>query len=159
MKNLKKLPVKGITADEVLALWQAGRLYLEEDRTTGKENIDIEKEVRTYVSTIHCYVAPEWQPYINDLWQAIIKDNLFAPMLVMRKGYMQGHLNRYIVTNIVFHLKALDIYQCDNLLELHKKLEGVTHKNGIYKAAGTYCLSRAQRQRLRELKTVVAGQK
>jgi hypothetical protein len=147
--NIKKLPIKGITAEEVLALWQEGRLYLQEDRTP--ETANIEEEVRAYVSAIHSYVAPEWQPCMADLWQAIIADRLFAPMLVMRKGRMQGHLNRYIVTNIVFHLKALDIYQCDSLLELHKRLERVDKKNSVYKSAGMYCLNRAQRQRIREI--------
>ncbi len=140
-----------------MAAAQEGRLYLEE---TGKVEIDnIDEAVCAYVSAIDDYVAPEWQPYIKDVWHAITTDDVFAPVLLMRKGRMQGLLNRYLVTNIVFHLRALDIYQCDSLLELHKKMEGVTQKNGIYKAASSYCLSREQRQRLRELKSVIAGQK
>ena len=158
MKNLKKLPVRGITAQEVLALWQEGRLYAEEAaKAVGAE--ELEEEVRVYVGAIADLVAPEWQPYIEDMWLAIMADRLFAPLLMMRKGRMQGHLNRYIVTNIVFHLKALDIYQCDSLLELHKRLEGVDKKNSIYKSAGMYCLNRAQRQRIRELANLSRGLK
>ena len=158
MTKIRKLPVKGCTAEEVLALWQEGRLYVEEKKEAVSIE-EIEKEVRAYVCAIDEYVAPEWLPRIRDIWKSVIKDDAFAPLLVMRKGRMQGHLNRYIVTNIVFHMKALDIYQCESLLELHKKLERVSKKNGIYKAAGVYSLSRAQRQRLRELKNNCTGQK
>ena len=35
---------------------------------------------------------------------------------------------------------------CDSLLELHKTLEGVKQKNGIYKAASMYGLAFRQRQ-------------
>lgn len=141
----------------MLALWQEGRLYLKETRTTS--TVNIEDEVRAYVSVLHDYVAPEWQSRIEDVWQAIVTDAAFAPMLLMRKGRMQGHLNRYIVTNIVFHLKALDIYQCDNLLELHKRLEDVDRKNSIYKSASLYSLTREQRQKLRSLITFFGGLK
>ena len=72
---------------------------------------------------------------------------------------MQGQLNRYVVTNIVFHMRALDIYQCDSLLELHKRLEGVKEKNSIYKSAGTYSLKMTQRKKIRELKNSFNGLK
>ena len=157
VKELRRLPVRGITAKEVLALWREGRLYLKETETACKQ--DIQDEVRAYVGAIHEYVAPEWQSHIADIWQSIVKDEAFASMMVMRKGRMRGRLNRYAVTNIVFHLKALDIYQCDSLLELHKRLEGVERKNSIYKSAGMYALSRAQRLRLRELKNFWSGLK
>lgn len=158
MTKIRKLPVKGFTVEQVLALWQEGRLYVEEKKEAVSIE-DIEEEVRAYVCAIDEYVAPEWLPRIRDIWQSIIKDDAFAPLLVMRKGRMQGHLNRYIVTNIVFHMKALDIYQCESLLELHKKLERVSKKNSIYKSAGMYCLNRVQRQRIRELKTFFGGLK
>ena len=157
VKGLRKLPVRGITAKEVLALWQEGILYLKETETARKENVL--DEVRAYVCAIHDYVAPEWQSRIADIWKAIVTDEAFASMLVMHKGRMQGRLNRYAVTNIVFHLKALDIYQCESLLELHKRMEGVESKNSIYKSAGMYSLSRTQRQRLRELKNFWSGLK
>jgi hypothetical protein len=158
MTNIRKLPTKGCTAEEVLALWQEGRLYVEEEKEAVSAE-EIEEEVRAYVCAIDEYVAPEWLPRIRDLWQSVITDAAFAPLLVMRKGRMQGHLNRYIITNIVFHMKALDIYQCESLLELHKKLERVSKKNSIYKSAGMYCLNRVQRQRIRELKTFFGGLK
>ena len=149
MEELRKLPVRGITAKEVLALWREGRLYLKETETACKQ--DIQDEVRAYVGAIHEYVAPEWQSRIADIWQAIVADKAFAPVMVMRKGRMRGQLNRYAVTNIVFHLKALDIYQCESLLELHKRMERVESKNSIYKSAVVYGLTSQQRVRIREI--------
>ena len=145
-----------------MAASREGRLYLIENTDDeSKEELlaRCQQEALTYVSAINDYVIEGLRPYIKDVWQSILTDDAFAPMLVMRKGRMQGHLNRYIITNIVFHLKALDIYQCDNLLELHKMLEGVNSKNSIYKSAGMYSLNRVQRQRLREMKNKWSGLK
>ena len=41
----KKVPVKGITAEEVLALWQEGRLYVEKKKEAVSTE-EIEKEIR-----------------------------------------------------------------------------------------------------------------
>lgn len=117
------------------------------------------QEALSYVSAINGFVAEEWQPYIRRLWQTIVSDGVFTEQLVIRKGSRQGQLNRYFIANIVFHLKALDIYLCDSLLELHKTLEGVEQKNSIYKSAAVYGLSRQQRVRLREISKNTAGLK
>ena len=96
-------------------------------------------------------MAPEWQPYIQALWTTLLDDPLFTPQLVLQKGKHQGMLNRYLVTNIVDCLRAMKIYQCESLLELHKKMEGVDKKNSIYKNAGMYCLCWEQKKRFYEL--------
>ena len=103
------------------------------------------------MSTLEGYVAPEWQPYIQALWTTLLDDPLFTPQLVLQKGKHQGMLNRYLVTNIVDCLRAMKIYQCESLLELHKKMEGVDKKNSIYKNAGMYCLCWEQKKRFYEL--------
>ena len=155
MKNFKKVPVRGITAEELLALWQEGKLYVEQNNVVSPEMLlaTCQREAIKYVSAIHDFVSPQWLPYIEDVWQTIISDDEFVDYLMMQKGRTKGQLNRYIVTNIIFYMKALDIYQCDSLLELHKRLEGVKEKNSIYKSAGTYSLRRSQRKRIRELKS------
>lgn len=158
----QKLPIEGITAEEVLHLWQQGLLYVavKEPQESPDEQLNrCRQEALAYVERLKPYVNAQWQPFVRQLWQAIISDESFAHQLVIQKGSRQGQLNRYFITNIVFHLKALDIYLCDSLLELHKTLEGVEQKNGIYKAACMYGLVFRQRQRLRELKDKLAGQK
>ena len=149
-----KVPTRGITAEEILALWQEGRLYTKaEDTEVSAEDLLLrcQQEALVYVQGINDFVTDKWRPRIEKVWTAIISDNTFTPMLVMQKGRMQGHLNRYTITNIVAHMMALKIYQGDNLLVLHKKLEGTSKKNSIYKGAGAYCLCRSQRQKLNEL--------
>lgn len=154
--------MRGFTLDDVNRLWQEGKLFVEDikDTLTAEELLEkCQKDVLTYVNAIREYVSAEWMPLIDKVWQSVVRDDVFARLLVMQKGRKRGQMNRYVVTNIVFHMAALDIYQCGNLLELHKKLEGVDEKNGIYKGAGRYCLKREQRLRIRELKDFVAGQK
>ena len=146
------VPEKGMTAEEVLTLWHAGELFRKAVKPSDDELLArCQQEALSYVSAIDEYAAPEWRPTIQMLWEAVVSDVLFAPSLITQKGRNKGHLNKYFVTNIVFHMKALDIYQCDSLLDLHKQLEGVQKKNGIYKAAVVYGLKREQRMKIREL--------
>lgn len=161
-KIFVKVPARGMTIEVLLALWQEGKLYrmVETEEISEEEQLErCRHEALAYVSRIDDNSAAEWRGKIRLLWERIFNDEAFSECLVIQKGRNEGKLNRYIVTNIVFHLQALDVYLCDNLLELHKKLEGVGEKNSIYKGAGEYKLNSVQRQRLRELKENVAGQK
>lgn len=161
-KKFKEVPVRGMTAKEVLDLWQRGKLYCEEkvERVADEELLlSCQQEALAYVAAIERNTSVEWQGLIKVLWERIVNDETFRGCLVIHKGRNTGKLNRYVVTNIVFHLQALDVYLCSNLLELHKKLEGVSEKNSIYKGAGEYKLNSMQRRRLRELREEVAGQK
>ena len=161
VKNFKQIPVRGTTSEEVLALWREGRLYVEVNNLVAPETLlaMCQREALMYVNAIHEFVSPEYLPYIKDVWQAVISDEAFIDYLVLRKGRMKGHLNRYVVTNIVEFMRTLDFYHSDSLLVLHKRMEGVDKKTGIYKSAGMYCLSREQRKKLRELKTFYDGLK
>ena len=155
MKKFVRVPIRGITAEELIVLWKKGKLYQEVNTIEIPDEellARCQQEALRYVESINEFATPEWLLYIKNVWKIIIFDDEFTGGLMIRKGRMQGQLNRYFVTNIAFHMKALDIYQSNSLLELHKKLEGVKEKNGIYKAARMYCLNRAQRQRIREIK-------
>ena len=160
-QKFKKVPMRGITAEEVLALWQEGELYVEDNNVVAPETLlaMCQHEAMDYVSAIHDFVAPKYLPYIKDVWQDIINDESFADSLVMHKGRTQGHLNRYVMTNIVEFMRSLDFYHCDSLLVLHKRMERVKKKSSIYKCAGTYSLNKAQRKKLRDLKTFYDGLK
>ncbi len=151
-KQYVKVPTRGITAEELMVLWREGKLYREVETVSGEDLLArCQREALEYVQPIDEFATDEWRPYIREVWEAVVGDVAFQDMLVMQKGQMQGHLNRYTITNIVAHMMTLKIYQCDNLLVLHKKLEGTSKKNGIYKGAGAYCLSRSQRQKIKEL--------
>ena len=153
--HLWRVHPEDFDAEKLLAAAREGRLYVDmTDEETAVEQLlkQRKREALDYVNSIDKYVVPEWQPHIKMLWTMLLDDPLFTPLLVLQKGKHQGLLNRYLVTNIVFHLQVLNVYQCNSLIELHKKLEGVNEKNSIYKSAGLYSLSSTQRQRLRQLK-------
>lgn len=157
MTGYCKVHPEDYDVEQLLAAAREGRLYIKINETDieaarRRQLEHCQSEALNYVKAIDEYVAPEWQPYIKALWTTLLDDPLFTPQLVLQKGKQQGLLNRYLVTNIVFHLQVLSVYQCNSLIELHKKLEGVNEKNSIYKNARTYSLSPTQRQRLRELK-------
>lgn len=157
-----KVPTRGTTAEELLALWQQGKLYeLAEEEVLPEEQLiaHCQREALAYVGAIDENATAEWRGRTVMLWKSIVNDEAFRKSLMMQKGRNRGRLNRYFVTNIVFHLQALDVYQCSNLLELHMKLEGVGAKNSVYKGAGEYKLSSEQRRRLRELRDKAESQK
>ena len=157
-----KVPVRGTTAEEVLALWQEGKLYqaAEKKVISQKELIArCRREALAYVAAIDEQASAEWRDRIRGLWERIVRDSAFADRLVIQKGQNAGKLNRYIVTNIVFHLQALDVYRSSSHIDLHKKLERVDAKNSIFKGAREYKLSSIQKKKLRELREDVASQK
>ncbi len=150
--DFQQLPLNGMTAEEVLTLWQQGELFCKVKKETNEEKLNrCRQEALAYVKRIEIFATATWQPNISKFWQALICDEAFSNTLVMQKGSMKGKLNRYIITNMVFHLKVLGIYESQNFIELHKQLEGVQQKNGIYKNATIYSLNSTQRKRLHEL--------
>lgn len=154
MRNLFKVHPDDFDVKTLMTAAREGRLYIDEtdnEKAHARQLLRRQHEVLAYVSAIEEFVVPEWLPHIKTLWTTLIDDPLFTPHLVLQKGKHQGMLNKYLVTNIVFHLQVLGVYQCNSLLELHKKLEGVDEKNSVYKNARLYSLSTFQRQRLREL--------
>ena len=155
VRQLLKVRPEDFDVETLMAAAREGRLYIDEtDNETALSQLLLQRqhEALDYVSAIEEFVVPEWLPNIKVLWTKLLDDPLFTPNLVLQKGKHQGMLNKYLVTNIVFHLQVLNVYQCNSLIELHKKLEGVSEKNSIYKNARMYSLSTTQRQRLRELK-------
>ncbi len=154
MKQLRKVRPEDFDAEMLMAAAREGRLYLDmthDEATLEQLLARCQREALDYVSAIEDYVAPDWQPNIKELWTALLRDAFFAPQLVLQKGRSQGQLNKYLVTNIVDCMRGIKVYQCETLLELHKKMEGVGKKNSIYKSAGMYCLNWEQKQRFHEL--------
>ena len=138
-----------------MAAAREGRLYVEsnlDEATTDQLLAQCRQEALDYVSAINAFAAPEWQPHIKELWQAILNDEAFASSLMMQKGRNRGRLNKYVVTNMVLHLQVLGVYSGDNILLLHKELEHVKQKNSIYKSIGRYSLTVKQRRKICELK-------
>lgn len=150
-KKFVKVPVRGMTAEEVLALWQEGKLYREEEteRVSYEELlVHCQQEALSYVAAIDEFATAEWQPHLHRLWEVIVADEVFAAELVMKQNRM---LNKYFVTSLVCNLQVRSVYystETVSLLKLHLTLEGVTKKNSIYKNMVNYPLSVEQRKRL-----------
>lgn len=131
MRKLLKVHPEDFDVKTLLAAAREGRLYIEETDIEAARRRQLEHcqcEAMNYVSCIDEYVAPEWKPYIKELWTSILNDALFTPQLMLQKGRNQGQLNKYLITIIVDCLRAMRIYQCENLLELHKKDGGCGQK-------------------------------
>lgn len=154
MKKFIKVPTKGVTAENVLILWQRGELYIAE-KNTGMPKGDLlahcQRDALDYVKAIDEYATDEWRPYIRRIWEKVICDGIFDEGLVMKQ---KGQLNRYFVTGLVYNMQVLGIYQPVervSQLRLHLTLEHVTKKNSIFKNWGYYAITPTQRKRLQKL--------
>lgn len=149
-----KVPAKGITAEELLVLWQEGELYRREEPIPYEELLArCQQEAIVYVSSIDEFVAPAWRPYIKDVWKAIVCDVRIASFLLMSQ---KREMNRYFVTALVYNLQVLGIYdpvEEVSMLKLHQKLEGIGKRNSIFKNWGSYALTNAQRRILNDIIT------
>ena len=146
-KKYQPVPVMGITAREVLALWQEGKLYLEAKPASTRELLaQCQQETLKYVASIDMFVTDKWKPYINNVWETIVNDHLFASRLVMKQKHQ---MNRYFVTCLVYNLQTFDVYQSVSQLLLHRKLEGIKTRNSVFKNWGNYPISPVERKHLR----------
>ena len=154
VKKFTKVPTKGVTAENVLILWQRGQLYIAE-KETGMSKGDLlahcQRDALAYVKAIDEYATNEWRPYIRKIWEKVVCDDLFREGLVMKQ---KRELNRYFVTGIVYNLQVKGIYQPVervSQLRLHLTLEHIKVKNSIFKNWGYYAINPMQRKRLQVL--------
>lgn len=111
MKNLKKVPVKGITAEEVLALWQEGKLYIKEDTPEYTEG-EIKENVRAYVIRLRAYATSQFSEYINEIWEEILDDKIYLPYIIPDAHARKcRELNKNGIMRIVGVLRSIGIYQ------------------------------------------------
>lgn len=154
MKKFEKVPIGGIAAKDVLALWREGKLYQEvseEDISDEELQARCRQEALRYVAAIDGFATEKWRPLISEVWERVLSDKMFSAMLVMRN---KRQLNRYFLTSLVFNLQARGIY-CPagkvSQLRLHLTLEGTNKKNSIYKNIVNYPVRLEQRRRLTAL--------
>lgn len=153
-KKYRKVPFRGVTAEQVLELWQQGRLYqdVEEEAVSWEELLArCRQDVLAYVSAIDEYASEVVRPYISNVWRAIVEDEVFVDGIVMKQ---KRQMNRYFVTNIVFNLQTRGFYlpaEQVTPLQLHLVLEGTKKKNSVYKNIVNYPFTTLHRQRLSKL--------
>ena len=153
-KQFVKVPVGGMTAEEVLALWQKGELFhvAEKEVVSDDELLArCQQEALAYVAAIDEFAMTEWLPHLHRLWKVIVEDEVFAAGLVMKQ---KRRLNKYFVTSLVCNLQVRGVYYSAervSLLKLHQTLEGNAKKNSIYKNMVNYPVNVEQRKRLSTL--------
>ena len=153
-KEFVRVHVKGITPEDVIILWQEGKLFTKTNvGTMSAEDLlaRCQQEALVYVSAINDFVTAEWRNHIKDVWEAIVCDKTFAPLLLMKQ---KQEMNRYFVTSIVYNMQVLGIYAPVDevsMLKLHLTLEKVDRRNSIFKNWGKYALTNSLRRRLSHL--------
>ncbi len=130
--KLVKVPVEGIKAEEVLALWHTGRLYVKLNR----KNVPLEKikdNVRAYVDRLRPFVTAAFRDSIDELWDEILDDELYRPLIVPdARTRKERSLNKNGVMRLVGVLRSLQVYECMTDSEICATLEG-HHKDCSYR--------------------------
>ncbi len=111
MKNFKKLPIKDITAEEILALWQEGELYIKEETPEYTEG-EIKDNVRAYVRRLSAYTTSQFAKHIDEIWEEILDDEIYLPYIIPDAHACKcRELNKNGIMRIVGVLRSIGIYQ------------------------------------------------
>ena len=150
--SLRRLPVADFDADLLRQWAQEGRVYVRMPQRVEKDAY--KKEVLEYVRAIDGFAADEWKDGIDELWNEIVEADCMSELLVMKKGRESGHMNRYMVTNIVRRMLSAGVYRKEvAMMALHLQLEHAGAVNRYYKNCQNYKLPREVRMLLKSLFT------
>lgn len=135
-------------SDLLRQLTLEGRVYIDMPQVVDKNAY--KREILEYVHAIDDFATDTWRGKMDDVWNAIVDAECFSDFLVMKKGDLSGHMNRYTVTNLVCRMRNLGVYRKDvSMLMLHLKLEHTTKKNKYYRNSRNYKMPRAAREYLK----------
>lgn len=147
---LKRLSIKEFDAALLEKLIAEGRVFISCPQVADQETY--KREVLEYVQTIREFTNEKWQKKIDGLWQTIVDAPCLENRLKMKNGMQAGHMNRYVVTNIVCRMQSNGIYRDDvSMQTLHLRMEGIAKKNKYYCSCGNYLLTKSERDFLKGL--------
>lgn len=147
-KSFKRLLPQKFDADLLHELTNEGCVYINVPQCVAKEVY--KREIIDYVQAISEFVAEAWKGQIGTLWNDIVDAPCMSDFLVMKRGELSGHMNRYAVTNLVCRMQHLGVYRKDvPMLTLHLRLERTGKKNKFYKCSRNYHLPREARDFLK----------
>lgn len=110
-QKFKKVPYRGTTAKEVLALWQEGRLYTENNAADYSEE-EIKDNVRAYVRSLRTYATPPFLEHIDALWEEILDNELYLPFIIPDARTRKcKELNKNGIMRLVGVLRSIGVYQ------------------------------------------------
>lgn len=148
--SFRRLLPKDFDAELLKQLTDEGRVYINVARDTDKDAY--KKEILEYVASIAGFATDAWHEEVNNLWKTIVETECFRDCLTMKKGANAGHMNRYVVTNIICRLQNMGVYNKDvSMLTLHLSLEKTDKRNKYYQSNGNYSLNREARLLLKKL--------
>ena len=109
-KKFVKVPIRGMTAEGVVALWLEGKLYLERE-CVALTDVEIKDNVRAYVGRIRSLATDAFRVTIDELWNAILDDNFYDRLIIpdVRTRKCRG-MNKNGVMRIVGVLRSLEVY-------------------------------------------------
>ena len=146
--SLRRLSPKEFDVNLLRQLTLEGRVYINVPQEVDKNAY--KREILEYVHAIDDFVTEMWKGQMDDVWNTIVDAECFSDFLVMKKGDLSGHMNRYTVTNLVCRMRNLGVYRKDvSMLTLHLKLEHTTKKNKYYRNSRNYKMPRAAREFLK----------
>ena len=131
--KIVQVPVEGFTAEEVLVLWRTGNLFCR-FKPKNLTTAEIKQNVRAYVSKIRPYVTAAFRDSIDELWDEILDDELYIPLIVPdARTRKERSLNKNGVMRLVGVLRSLKVYECMTDSEICATLEG-HHKDCSYRS-------------------------
>ena len=111
VKNFKKVPIKYITAEEILALWQQGKLYIKEESPEYTVE-EIKNNVCAYVIRLRAYATSPFADHIDEIWEEILEDEIYLPYIIPDAHARKcRELNKNGIMRIVGVLRSIGIYQ------------------------------------------------
>ncbi len=127
----RKLPVRGITAEEVLTLWQEGRLYIKEENDINKDKV--RELILAYVSQISLFATHDYRTHIDNIWERILDREEFAAFMAPTpKARKFKAFNKYNVMRIIGVLREAGVYEPHNDRVYIARLEH-TDKDNSYR--------------------------
>ena len=148
--SLRRLHPKDFDAVLLEEWTRQGRVYI--DMPQVKNTNAWKREVLDYVRAIRDFATEMWTEDIDQVWQMIVDAECFNECLVMKRGLHAGHMNRYVVTNLVCRMQNMGVYRKDvSMLTLHLQLEGTNKKNKFYTSSGNYYIGGEAKALLKKL--------
>ena len=141
---------KDFDADTLRELTHEGRVYISNPLDEDKDAYKC--EILDYVQAINEFATEDWKGRIASLWNDIVNAACLSSALVMQKGKQTGHMNRYVVTNIVNRMQSAGVYSKQvTMMTLHLKLEKTSKRNKYYLSTSNYPLSYEAKKFLKQL--------
>ena len=150
MKDYSNLQQVNLDDFNIAALRKAareGRLFVKPSSLSPEEERERAlNDILQYVARIDACANLQYIDHISELWHEILLKPEIADGLITTRGKREGKPNWCRVTSLVAYLLEKEVYRKQDFttVDLHLRMEQITHRNNIYTGSGTVCLNREQ---------------